>query len=218
GHRLERRQDRPQVVRRVLAVDEQPVEPGSGADLRADRAAGRDPHAGDRRLAGQAPPASAPPGRSAEPACHRSEVTKVRVDDVAGSGEHRPGLCEPGGAGEFVRGGAIAPGGKLPLNTSGGQLSGFYLQGMTPLAEALIQLRGTGADRPHRRPRRSSRGPGPRQGGRMTPATPATRGDWLVAPELAPDPADPDLAPLYAGAARDALVMAFCAGCRLPLP
>ena len=57
------------------------------------------------------------------------------------------GLCEPGGAGEFVRGGAIAPGGKLPLNTGGGQLSGFYLQGMTPLAEAIIQLRGTGADR-----------------------------------------------------------------------
>jgi acetyl-CoA acetyltransferase len=57
------------------------------------------------------------------------------------------GLCEPGGAGEFVRGGAIAPGGKLPLNTGGGQLSGFYLQGMTPLTEAIIQLRGTGGDR-----------------------------------------------------------------------
>ena len=57
------------------------------------------------------------------------------------------GLCEPGGAGEFVRGGAIAPGGKLPLNTGGGQLSGFYLQGMTPLAEAIIQLRGTGGER-----------------------------------------------------------------------
>jgi acetyl-CoA acetyltransferase len=57
------------------------------------------------------------------------------------------GLCEPGGAGEFVRGGAIAPGGALPLNTGGGQLSGFYLQGMTPLAEAIIQLRGAGGDR-----------------------------------------------------------------------
>jgi acetyl-CoA acetyltransferase len=57
------------------------------------------------------------------------------------------GLCEPGGAGEFVRAGGIAPGGKLPLNTGGGQLSGFYLQGMTPLAEAIIQLRGAGGDR-----------------------------------------------------------------------
>jgi acetyl-CoA acetyltransferase len=57
------------------------------------------------------------------------------------------GLCEPGRGGEFVRGGAIAPGGTLPVNTGGGQLSGFYLQGMTPLAEAVTQLRGAGGDR-----------------------------------------------------------------------
>jgi acetyl-CoA acetyltransferase len=57
------------------------------------------------------------------------------------------GFCEPGQAGKFVRGGGIAPGGELPVNTGGGQLSGFYLQGMTPLAEALIQLRGDGGDR-----------------------------------------------------------------------
>lgn len=57
------------------------------------------------------------------------------------------GFCESGQAGKFVRGGGIAPGGELPVNTGGGQLSGFYLQGMTPLAEALIQLRGDGGDR-----------------------------------------------------------------------
>ncbi len=57
------------------------------------------------------------------------------------------GFCEPGQAGKFVRGGGIAPGGELPVNTGGGQLSGFYLQGMTPLAEAVIQLRGDGGDR-----------------------------------------------------------------------
>ncbi|HEY3878167.1 MAG TPA: thiolase family protein [Trebonia sp.] len=57
------------------------------------------------------------------------------------------GFCEPGQAGKFVRGGGIAPGGDLPVNTGGGQLSGFYLQGMTPLAEAVIQLRGDGGDR-----------------------------------------------------------------------
>jgi acetyl-CoA acetyltransferase len=57
------------------------------------------------------------------------------------------GFCEPGQAGTFVRDGAIAPGGELPVNTGGGQLSGFYLQGMTPLAEAIIQLRGDGGDR-----------------------------------------------------------------------
>jgi acetyl-CoA acetyltransferase len=57
------------------------------------------------------------------------------------------GFCESGQAGKLVRGGWIAPGGDLPVNTGGGQLSGFYLQGMTPLAEALIQLRGDGGER-----------------------------------------------------------------------
>ncbi|MDV7352727.1 thiolase family protein [Rhodococcus oxybenzonivorans] len=50
-------------------------------------------------------------------------------------------------AGEFVRSGGTAKGGPLPTNTGGGQLSGFYLQGMTPLAEAITQLRGEGGDR-----------------------------------------------------------------------
>lgn len=50
-------------------------------------------------------------------------------------------------AGAFVREGHTGPGGRLPTNTGGGQLSGFYLQGMTPLAEAVIQLRGMGGDR-----------------------------------------------------------------------
>jgi acetyl-CoA acetyltransferase len=50
-------------------------------------------------------------------------------------------------AGTFVGDGGIGRGGTLPTNTGGGQLSGFYLQGMTPLAEAVIQLRGTGGER-----------------------------------------------------------------------
>jgi acetyl-CoA acetyltransferase len=57
------------------------------------------------------------------------------------------GFCASGQAGKFVREGGIAPGGELPVNTGGGQLSGFYLQGMTPLAEAIIQLRGDGGER-----------------------------------------------------------------------
>ncbi|GAA4658336.1 thiolase family protein [Gordonia humi] len=54
-----------------------------------------------------------------------------------------------GGApvGAFVRDGHTGPGGSLPVNTGGGQLSGFYLQGMTPLAEAVVQLRGAGEGR-----------------------------------------------------------------------
>jgi acetyl-CoA acetyltransferase len=57
------------------------------------------------------------------------------------------GFCEPGKAGPAVRSGLIGPGGSLPTNTGGGQLSGFYLQGMTPLAEGIVQLRGTGRGR-----------------------------------------------------------------------
>jgi acetyl-CoA acetyltransferase len=57
------------------------------------------------------------------------------------------GFCAPGTAGELARSGALAPGGALPVNTGGGQLSGFYLQGMTPLVEAVVQLRGGGGDR-----------------------------------------------------------------------
>src|SRR6202012_2000708 len=50
-------------------------------------------------------------------------------------------------AGVFVRDGNTGPGGALPTNTGGGELSGFYLHGMPPLAEAMIQLRGTGGQR-----------------------------------------------------------------------
>ncbi|MGW6358073.1 thiolase family protein [Streptomyces sp. NPDC055092] len=57
------------------------------------------------------------------------------------------GLCGAVPAGEFVRSGETGPGGTLPVNTGGGQLSGFYLQGMTPLVEAVVQLRGDGGER-----------------------------------------------------------------------
>jgi acetyl-CoA acetyltransferase len=57
------------------------------------------------------------------------------------------GLCGPGEAGDFVAEGHTAPGGRLPVNTGGGQLSGYYLQGMTPLSEAIIQARGRGGAR-----------------------------------------------------------------------
>jgi acetyl-CoA acetyltransferase len=57
------------------------------------------------------------------------------------------GLVAAGTAGKVVRSGTTAPGGDLPVNTGGGQLAGFYLQGMTPLAEGIIQVRGAGGDR-----------------------------------------------------------------------
>jgi acetyl-CoA acetyltransferase len=57
------------------------------------------------------------------------------------------GFCAKGEAGAFAASGALAPGGSLPTNTGGGQLSGYYMWGMTPLSEAVIQARGDGGER-----------------------------------------------------------------------
>ena len=57
------------------------------------------------------------------------------------------GFCAKGEAGAFVESGATARGGPLPVNTGGGQLSSFYMWGMTPIVEAVIQLRGDGGNR-----------------------------------------------------------------------
>lgn len=57
------------------------------------------------------------------------------------------GFCAKGEGGPFVADGRIAPGGSLPVNTGGGQLSSFYMWGMTPISEAVIQLRGDGGER-----------------------------------------------------------------------
>ncbi len=57
------------------------------------------------------------------------------------------GFCEKGDGGVFVSDGRTAPGGSLPVNTGGGQLSSYYLWGMTPLTEAVIQVRGQAGDR-----------------------------------------------------------------------
>ncbi|GGL13485.1 thiolase family protein [Nocardia jinanensis] len=58
------------------------------------------------------------------------------------------GFCEHGRAGDFVDGGhRIGLDGDLPLNTSGGQLSGGRLHGMGFLHEACVQLWGEGGDR-----------------------------------------------------------------------
>ncbi|MDH3047293.1 thiolase family protein [Gordonia alkanivorans] len=57
------------------------------------------------------------------------------------------GLTGTQSAGDFIRAGNTSRGGRLPTNTGGGQLSGFYLQGMTPVVEAVTQLRGLGGRR-----------------------------------------------------------------------
>jgi acetyl-CoA acetyltransferase len=57
------------------------------------------------------------------------------------------GFCRKGEGGPFVADGRTAPGGALPVNTGGGQLSSFYMWGMTPVSEAIIQMRNAGGRR-----------------------------------------------------------------------
>ncbi|WP_367065499.1 lipid-transfer protein [Oryzisolibacter sp. LB2S] len=53
------------------------------------------------------------------------------------------GFCPRGEAKEFVRAGHHARGGKLPINTHGGQLGEAYIHGFNGVAEAVRQVRGT---------------------------------------------------------------------------
>ena len=73
------------------------------------------------------------------------------------------GFCGRGEAPDFIADGAIEVGGRLPLNTHGGQLGEAYIHGMNGIAEAVRQVRGTSVNqvddvaaraghRRHRRP------------------------------------------------------------------
>jgi len=53
------------------------------------------------------------------------------------------GFCGRGEARHFIAAGAIEMGGRLPLNTHGGQLGEAYIHGMNGIAEAVRQVRGT---------------------------------------------------------------------------
>ncbi len=57
------------------------------------------------------------------------------------------GFCAKGEGGPFAAAHHTGPGGTLALNTGGGQLSSFYMWGMTPVSEAVIQVRGEGGAR-----------------------------------------------------------------------
>jgi acetyl-CoA acetyltransferase len=57
------------------------------------------------------------------------------------------GFCPTGEVGSFIQNGAIGPGGKLPINTSGGHLSESYMQGWNHQIEAVKQIRGEAGKR-----------------------------------------------------------------------
>ena len=53
------------------------------------------------------------------------------------------GFCDRGEAKEFIRAGHHARGGRLPINTHGGQLGEAYIHGMNGIAEGVRQVRGS---------------------------------------------------------------------------
>lgn len=53
------------------------------------------------------------------------------------------GFAKRGEAKDFLRAGHHARGGKMPINTHGGQLGEAYIHGMNGIAEAVRQVRGT---------------------------------------------------------------------------
>ena len=57
-------------------------------------------------------------------------------------------FCKRGEAHEFVKGGALGLGGRLPCNTNGGQLSEAHLQGINGVNEAVRLVRGTSVNQP----------------------------------------------------------------------
>jgi acetyl-CoA acetyltransferase len=57
------------------------------------------------------------------------------------------GFFGPGEGEDWFKDGTIEPGGRMPVNTSGGQLSEAYYMGLTPFAEAAMQLMRRCGDR-----------------------------------------------------------------------
>jgi acetyl-CoA acetyltransferase len=88
------------------------------------------------------------------------DVNVAEVHDAMAPGEllyyEQLELCEPGGASEFLRSGATALGGRVPVNPSGGLSSRGHPVGATGLAqvcELTWQLRGEAGERQTNEPR-----------------------------------------------------------------
>ncbi len=66
---------------------------------------------------------------------HFTPFTLIQLEEL--------GFCGRGEAKDFIADGAIEVGGRLPINTHGGQLGEAYIHGMNGVAEGVRQLRGT---------------------------------------------------------------------------
>ncbi|MBV8786424.1 MAG: lipid-transfer protein [Mycobacterium sp.] len=66
---------------------------------------------------------------------HFTPFTLIQLEEL--------GFCGKGEAKDFIANGAIEVGGRLPINTHGGQLGEAYIHGMNGIAEGVRQLRGT---------------------------------------------------------------------------
>jgi acetyl-CoA acetyltransferase len=66
---------------------------------------------------------------------HFTPFTLIQLEEL--------GFCGQGEAKDFIADGAIEIGGRLPINTHGGQLGEAYIHGMNGIAEGVRQLRGT---------------------------------------------------------------------------
>jgi acetyl-CoA acetyltransferase len=60
------------------------------------------------------------------------------------------GFCKRGEAKDFVKNGNIQLGGRLPVNTHGGQLSEAYIHGMNGVNEGVRLIRGTSVNQPEK--------------------------------------------------------------------
>ena len=60
------------------------------------------------------------------------------------------GFCKYGEAADFVKDGSLRPGGRLPTNTHGGQLSEAYIHGVNGIVEAVRLVRGTSVNQPNK--------------------------------------------------------------------
>ncbi|MGO9380502.1 MAG: lipid-transfer protein [Mycobacterium sp.] len=66
---------------------------------------------------------------------HFTPFTLIQLEEL--------GFCGRGEAKDFIADGAIEVGGRLPINTHGGQVGEAYIHGMNGIAEGVRQLRGT---------------------------------------------------------------------------